>query len=92
MIDEIVSGRISALVIAHKDRLVRFRFELIQHLCKTHDYKLVMMDNESLSPEQELIQDMLAVIYCFSARHPKGPRKLAFQSSSQRKIRNNLFA
>lgn len=68
IIDEIISGRISTLVIAHKDRLSRFGFELIEHLCMTHDCKLVVMDNESLSPEQEMIQDMLAVVHCFSAR------------------------
>lgn len=68
IIDEIVAGRVSTLVIAHKDRLARFGFELIEHLCKTHDCRLVVMDNESLSPEQEMIQDMLAVVHCFSAR------------------------
>jgi putative resolvase len=68
IIDGIVAGRISTLVIAHKDRLARFGFELIEHLCKTHDCRLVVMDNESLSPEQEMIQDMLAVVHCFSAR------------------------
>lgn len=55
-------------MIAHKDRLARFGFELIEHLCKTHDCKLVVMDNESLSPEQDLIREMLAVVHCFSAR------------------------
>lgn len=68
IIDRIVAGRISVLVIAHKDRLARFGFELIEHLCKTHDCRLVVLDNETLSPEQEMIQDMLAIVHCFSAR------------------------
>ena len=55
-------------MIAHKDRLARFGFELIEHLCKTHDCKLVVMDNESLSPEQDLIREMLAVVHCFRSR------------------------
>jgi predicted site-specific integrase-resolvase len=68
IIDGIVTGRIECLVVAHKDRLSRFGFELIQHLCDTHDCRLVVMDNESVSPEQEMIQDMLAIVHCFSAR------------------------
>jgi predicted site-specific integrase-resolvase len=26
------------------------------------------MDNEAVSPEQEMVQDMLAIVDCFSAR------------------------
>lgn len=68
IIDGIITGRIECLVIAHKDRLARFGFEMIEHLCATHDCKLVIMDNEAVSPEQEMIQDMLAIVHCFSAR------------------------
>lgn len=41
---------------------------MIEHLCQTHDYKLIVMNVESLSPEQEMIQDMLAIVDCFSSR------------------------
>lgn len=68
IVDGIVTGRIECLVIAHKDRLARFGFELIRHLCETHNCKLVIMDNEAVSPEQEMVQDMLAIVHCFSAR------------------------
>ena len=68
IVDGIVTGRIDCLVIAHKDRLARFGFELLEHLCVTHDCRLIVMDNEAVSPEQEMIQDMLAIVHCFSAR------------------------
>ncbi len=68
VIDGIITGRIECLVIAHKDRLARFGFELINHLCETHNCKLVIMDNEAVSPKQEMIQDMLAIVHCFSGR------------------------
>lgn len=68
IVDEIVVGKIEYLVIAHRDRLVRFGYELIEHLCKKHGCKLVIMNLESLSPEQEMIQDMLAIVHCFSSR------------------------
>lgn len=68
LIDAIVAGNVETLVIAHKDRLCRFGFELVEHLCKIHGCDLLVMNMESLSPEQEMIQDMLAIVHCFSAR------------------------
>jgi len=68
VVDGIILGQVECLVIAHKDRLVRFGYELIEHLCQRHGCKLVVMNVESLSPEQEMIQDMLAIVHCFSSR------------------------
>ena len=56
------------LVIAHKDRLARFGFPLIEHFCEMHQCKLLVMNNQSLSPEQELTQDLLTILHCFSSR------------------------
>ena len=56
------------LIIVHKDRLVRFGYELLEHLWQRNGCKLMVMNVESLSPEQEMIQDMLAIVHCFSSR------------------------
>jgi predicted site-specific integrase-resolvase len=68
IIDGTVAGRIACLVIAHKDRLMRFGYDLIQHLCETHDCRLVVRQNERSRPEPEMVQDVLAMVQCFSAR------------------------
>ena len=68
VLDAVIHGRIGALAVAHRDRLCRFGFEMIEHLCQVHDCDLVVMNQESLSPEQEMVQDILAVVHCFSAR------------------------
>ena len=68
IVDSIIAGQVECLVIAHKDRLVRFGYELIEHLCQRYGCKLIVMNVESLSPEQEMIQDMLAIVHCFSSR------------------------
>ena len=36
--------------------------------CCIQGCDLVVMNQESLSPEQEMAQDMLAIVHCFSAR------------------------
>ena len=68
LIDRIVSGEIETLVIAHQDRLTRFGFELIGHLCEKQGCRLVVLNVESLSPEQEMVQDLMTITHCFSAR------------------------
>lgn len=68
LVDRIINGDIATVVIAHKDRLARFGIELVQHLCDVHGTTLLVLNAETLSPEQELVQDLLAIVHCFSAR------------------------
>jgi predicted site-specific integrase-resolvase len=68
LIDDIVGGNIKGLVVAHKDRLSRFGFELVQHLCVKNRVSLYVIDRQEASPEQEMVQDLMAITHCFSAR------------------------
>lgn len=68
IIHEITVGRISKLIVAHKDRLCRFGFELIKNLCDLNNCELLVVNVESLSPEQEMVQDLMTIIHCFSSR------------------------
>ena len=53
LVDAIIAGEVAVLLLAHKDRLARFGYSLLVHLCETHDCHLVVMNTEQLSPEQE---------------------------------------
>jgi predicted site-specific integrase-resolvase len=68
LVDRIVRSELSTLVIAHKDRLARFGYELLAHLCETHGCQIVLLNTESLSPEQEMVQDLMTIVHCFSSR------------------------
>jgi len=68
LIDEIVSGGVETLVVAHKDRLARFGFDLLRHLCEAYNCALIIINVEEVSPEQEMVQDLMAITHCFSAR------------------------
>jgi predicted site-specific integrase-resolvase len=68
ILERIISGDIQCLVVAHKDRLARFGFELIEWLCEKFDCKLVVLYQQKYSPQAELVQDMLSVVHCFSSR------------------------
>lgn len=65
---EIEQGKVSRLIIAHKDRLVRFGFDWFEAFAERHGCAVVIMNTPSLSPEQEVTQDLLTIIHCFSSR------------------------
>lgn len=68
LIDAIIQGEIKVLVIAHRDRLARFGFDLLSHLCQEHECELLVIDSEKVSPEQEMAQDLMTIVHCFSSR------------------------
>jgi excisionase family DNA binding protein len=68
LLERVMQQAVGRIVVAHPDRLVRFGFELVRWLCEKHDVELLVLDNRKLSPEQELVADMLSIIHCFSSR------------------------
>ncbi len=56
------------IIIAHKDRFVRFGFDWFESFCKNHGVTITVMNQESLSPETEMTRDLLSIIHCFSSR------------------------
>jgi predicted site-specific integrase-resolvase len=68
LMDRIEARQVSHLVIAHKDRLVRFGFPWFERFCAEHGTEVLLLNQEQLSPEQEMVQDLLTIVHCFSAR------------------------
>ncbi len=61
-------GQVRRIIIAHRDRLVRFGYEYFEAFCERHHTEMVVINGESLSPEQELVRDLIAIVTVFSAR------------------------
>src|SRR5882672_10446981 len=66
--EAIEAREVKTLVIAHKDRLVRFGFGWLQQFCTAHGCELLVLNQETLSPEQEMVQDLMTIVHCFSLR------------------------
>ena len=56
------------LVVAHRDRLARFGFELIEWLVQQNGGAVVVLNQSDASPESELTEDLLAILDTFSCR------------------------
>ena len=68
LMDRIEIGEIKNLYIAHKDRLARFGFDYFEHMANRHNCQIIVANQEKPSPQQELVEDMLAIIHGFSNR------------------------
>ena len=68
VMDAIERGEIATLVIAHKDRLARFGFDYLEYVAEKNGCTLLVANQESLSPREEMVQDLLSIVHTFSCR------------------------
>jgi predicted site-specific integrase-resolvase len=68
LVTSALEGKVDLIIVAHKDRLCRFAFELLETLFARNGCQILVANQEQLSPQQELVEDMLAIIHCFSCR------------------------
>ena len=68
ILDRLLQGDKLTLVVAHRDRLARFGFELIQYMVEQNGGSIVVLDQTVYSPESELTADMLYILHVFSCR------------------------
>ena len=61
-------GEVSEVVVAHKDRLARFAFDFIEEFASWYGCKITVANCESLSPQAEMIDDLMAIVHTFSCR------------------------
>jgi predicted site-specific integrase-resolvase len=68
LLDRLLKGDKLTIVVACKDRLCRFGFELIQYLVEQNGGQIVVLDKTVYCPSSELTQDLLSIIHVFSCR------------------------
>lgn len=69
LLNDILSDKISRLVITHKDRLLRFGAELVFSICEAKKVQVIILNQgEDTCFEEDLAKDVLEIITVFSAR------------------------
>lgn len=66
MINLVECGEVDRIIVLYKDRLIRFGYDLIEYICKLNDTKIEIVDNSTISKEQELTEDLIQIITVFS--------------------------
>lgn len=68
LLELVEAGEISEIYVTYKDRFVRFGFDWFNNFCEKHGAKIIILNQPSTSPEQELAEDLLNIVTVFSAR------------------------
>ena len=69
ILDSCIQGVIGEVIIAHRDRLSRFGFDLIKIIIEKAGGAITILDDEkNKSTEQELAEDLLSIIHIYSCR------------------------
>ena len=74
LLENSAKGFVKEVVVAHKERLCRFGFELLEWFFSFYKVKLVILEQDRMSADEELSKDILAIIHVFSCR-ANGRRK-----------------
>ena len=68
LLDEVMEQRIKTIIITHKDRFIRFGYDWFEKFCMKFHTTIVIVNNEELSPQEELVQDIVSILHVFSCR------------------------
>ena len=60
--------KIKTIIITHKDRFIRFGYDWFEKFCMKFHTTIVIVNNEELSPQEELVQDIVSILHVFSCR------------------------
>ena len=61
-------GKVKKLYISHKDRFIRFGYDWFEKFLRENDCEIIVVSNEKMSPQEEMIQDLISIIHVFSCR------------------------
>ena len=66
--ERVAAHEIKKIVVAHKDRLCRFGFDFVEWFCHLNGCQIEVLNQTYSSPHQELMDDFMAVMHCFSSK------------------------
>lgn len=68
IIYNVLSGNKTKVIVSHKDRFIRFGFDWFEELFVKYNSEIIVVKNEKLSPESELVDDIVSILHVFSCR------------------------
>jgi predicted site-specific integrase-resolvase len=70
MLQQIKNNQVGEVIIAHRDRLCRFAFELFEQIFGLYQVKLVVLDSGESEPDgqSELCEDILSIMQIYACR------------------------
>lgn len=89
LLEEVMENKIKTIVISSKDRFIRFGYDWFEKFCEKFNTEIIVVNNETLSPKEELVQDIISILHVFSCRL-YGLRKYKKQIKGDEEIAEEL--
>lgn len=89
LLEEVMEQKIKTIIITHKDRFIRFGYDWFEKFCMKYNTNIVVVNNEELSPQEELVQDIVSILHVFSCRL-YGLRKYKKQIQEDKEIEEEI--
>ena len=68
LLEDCMLGHVKTIIVAHKDRFIRFGYDWFERFLKSNGVEIIVVNNDTHSPEQELVNDLISIIHVFSCR------------------------
>lgn len=68
LLDKVMNSEVDTIYITYKDRFIRFGFDWFEMFCGKFNTKIIVLNNQDLSPQEELVEDLISIIHVFSSR------------------------
>lgn len=65
---DVMEQKIKTIIISHEDRFVRFGYDWFYNFCEKFNTEIIVVNNENLSPQEELVQDIISILHVFSCK------------------------
>ena len=62
LLDEVMEQKIKTIIVTHKDKFIRFGYDWFEKFCMKFNTTIVVVNNEELSPQEELVQDIVSIL------------------------------
>ena len=89
LLEQVMEQKIKTIVITNKDRFIRFGYDWFEKFCAKFNTNIIVVNNEELSPQEELVQDIVSILDVFSYRL-YGLRKYKKQIKEDEEIAKEL--
>ena len=68
LVNDCINQKIKTIIISNKDRFIRFGYDWFEQFLLKYGVNIIVVNNDELSSNEELIQDLISIIDVFSCK------------------------
>ena len=68
LIADCISQKVRTIIVSSEDRFIRFGYDWFERFLLNYGVTIIVANNEKLSPNEELVQDLVSIINAFSCK------------------------